>query len=50
MSRSLARIGLCALVFLTLADVKRRSLHSRSARVAHKEALQVWEDEGGALP
>ena len=50
MSRSLARIALWVLVLLTLADVKRRRLRGRSARVAHSEALQVWEDEGGALP
>ena len=42
--------GLCVLVLLTLVDVKRRQLRSKSAKAAQKDALVTWEDEGGALP
>jgi hypothetical protein len=50
MSRPVAKYVLCVLVLLTLLDVKRRQLRSKSAKAAQKEALKTWEDEGGALP
>lgn len=50
MSRPLAKYALCVLILLTLFDVKRRQLRSKSAKAAQKEALVTWEDEGGALP
>jgi len=48
MSRSVAKYALWVLAISTLIDVKRRRLQ-HSARVAHREARQIWEDEGGAL-
>jgi hypothetical protein len=50
MSRPVAKYVLFVLVLLTLLDVKRRQLRSKSAKAAQKEALKTWEDEGGALP
>jgi hypothetical protein len=47
MSRASIKYALCALALFTVVDVKRRRLQ-RSARKAHKEALRIWEDEGGA--
>jgi hypothetical protein len=50
MRRPLEKYVLWALILLTLVDVKRRQLRSKSAKAAQKEALKTWQDEGGALP
>jgi hypothetical protein len=50
MSPLLARCALSALILLTVVDVIRRQLLSKSAKAAQKEGLMTWEDEGGALP
>jgi hypothetical protein len=50
MSPLLAKYALSALILLTVVDVIRRQLRSKSAKVTQKEALMTWEDEGGALP
>ena len=49
MTRSLARLALCALALYLVADLRRhrRRRHDHSM---HHEALMTWEDEGGAMP
>jgi hypothetical protein len=49
MTRLFAKLALYAVALAAVADVaryRRRELN----RVARKEALTTWEDEGGSLP
>jgi len=48
MKTRLTKYALCALILLTLVDVRRR-LRFKAEKAAHKEALTNWEHEGGAI-
>lgn len=49
MTRILAKLALYALAVVAVVDVARYRRREHN-RVARKEALTTWEDEGGSLP
>jgi hypothetical protein len=49
MSRILAKLVLYTLAVVTIVDVARYRRREHN-RVARKEAVMTWEDEGGSLP
>jgi hypothetical protein len=49
MTRALAKFAFYVLAVATIVDLARFSAR-RQAKVAKKEAIMNWENEGGALP
>ena len=49
MTRMIAKFALYALVAVAVVDMARYRRRERS-RLARKEALMTWEEEGGSLP
>jgi hypothetical protein len=49
MTRALAKFAFYVLAVATIVDLARFSARKR-AKVARKEAIMSWENEGGALP
>ncbi len=49
MSRLITKLVLYALVVVAVVDIARYRRRELS-RLARKDALMTWEDEGGSLP